>query len=341
MKNRITTIAQTAGVSPATVSNALNGRKGVSEETKQKILEIAKDLGFSRELNGKVGKNIKFVIYKKHGYVISDTPFFSSLIEGIERECRNSGYDMLITHINSNDEDYVNIIENINNDSNSGVLLLATEMYPEDLELFNCCEVPVVLLDSHFRNVKHDSVLINNTDASYKATSYLIENGHREIGYLQSSIFINNFHYRKAGYLEAMKENDLCVKEDSILPLEPTLEGSYRDMKQILEECNRTLPTAFFADNDIIAFGAMRAMKEKGIRIPHDVSIIGFDDMPFCEITSPRLTTIKVFKQEMGEAAVKRLLEKMNNSDLTTLKIEVGTELVIRESVRDMNNESK
>jgi LacI family transcriptional regulator len=100
-----------------------------------------------------------------------------------------------------------------------------------------------------------------------------------------------------------------------------------------LEQDALELPTAFFADNDIIAFGAINALKEKGISIPKDVSIIGFDDMPFCEITNPSLTTIKVFKQEMGGIAVKRLIEKINSNDSVTQKIEINTDLIIRNSV--------
>jgi LacI family transcriptional regulator len=337
MKRKITTIANLAGVSPATVSNALNGRKGVSEETKLKVLEIAREIGYNKEISNGISKSIRFIVYKKHGYVISDTPFFSSLIEGIAKECRDEGYELLISHINTDEANYKDTIENIIKDNSAGLLLLATEMFPEDMELFNGVSAPIVLLDSYFKNMDYDTVLINNTSASYKATNYLALNGHANIGYLHSSIYINNFHYRKLGYIDALNENNLEMNEKYILSLEPTMEGSYRDMKKILEERDFELPTAFFADNDIIALGAMRAMKEKGIKIPQDVSVIGFDDMPFCEITNPRLTTIKVFKQEIGGIAVRRLLEKITNNDNTIHKIEVGTDLIIRDSVLNLN----
>jgi LacI family transcriptional regulator len=175
--------------------------------------------------------------------------------------------------------------------------------------------------------------LINNTDAAFKATEFLIMNGHTRIGYLHSSVAINNFHNRKLGYLDALHVYDLNVNKQYEFSLEPTMEGSYRDMKKLLEQDALELPTAFFADNDIIAFGAINALKEKGISIPKDVSIIGFDDMPFCEITNPSLTTIKVFKQEMGGIAVKRLIEKINSNDSVTQKIEINTDLIIRNSV--------
>lgn len=333
MKNTILDIASIAGVSPATVSKALNGRKGVSEYTKQKIFNIAKEKGYQKD-NNRIQKSIRFVIFKKHGLVVSDTPFFSSLIEGIEKESRTQGYETLITHVCTNDVDFKETIDGIKNDYCDGMLILATEMNFEDIGVINNINIPIVIVDNYINGKNYDSILINNTDAAFKATEFLIKNGHTRIGYLHSSIFINNFHYRKIGYLDALRENNLNANEQHEFLLEPTMEGSYRDMKKLLEQNTIELPTAFFADNDIIAFGAIKALKEKGIKIPKDVSIVGFDDMPFCEITNPSLTTIRVFKQELGSIAVKRLIEKINSNDSITQKIEVNTELIIRNSVR-------
>ena len=333
MKLTIKDIAEAVNVSPATVSNALNNRKGVSEEVKQLIYKVAKDIGYMKESAVK-RNSIRFVIYKRYvdGYVVSDTPFFSSLIEGIEKQCRAQGYELLVSHVNIHDDDYIERVNSINNDYSSGIILLATEMTPEDLERFRAARVPIVLLDSYFRNCSYDSVLINNADAAYRATSFLIENGHTGIGYLQSSKPINNFHYRRQGHLDALMEHGIVTDRQNQICLEPSMEGSYRDMKAMLDGRRESLPTAFFADNDIIAFGAMKALMEKEVRIPEDVSLVGFDDMPFCEMTNPRLTTIKVFKQEMGSISVRRLIQKMDGNDNAIQKIEVGTELVIRDS---------
>ncbi|VBB09692.1 Hypothetical protein LUCI_4990 [Lucifera butyrica] len=334
MKNNIVDIANLVGVSPATVSNALNGRKGVSEETKQKILKVAKEIGYNKDFNNNTQKSIRFVVYKKHGIVVSDTPFFASLIEGIENECRNLGYELLISHVYSGGHGQQEIVDIVDTEYANGLIVLATEMDPEDLIPFRNVSVPVVLLDSYFRGENFDCVLINNMDGSFKATKYLVENGHTRIGYLHSSVYINNFHYRKIGFWDALADSNLQFDPAMEFGLEPTMEGAYRDMKAILERNSVNLPTAFFADNDIIAFGAMRALKEKGLKIPQDLSIVGFDDMPFCEITSPRLTTIKVFKQDIGSAAVLRLHQKINSkSDNITQKIEVNTELILRDSV--------
>lgn len=336
MKPTIKDIAQMLNISSATVSNALNNRKGVSEEVKQMVLKTAREIGYFNTTKSK--KTIRFIIFKKHGYVVSDTPFFSSLIEGIERECKIRGYDLLVSHVNFQEEGYKDLKKIITNDISSGLLILATELLDEDLNLLHENKIPIVLLDNSFRNNDFDSVLINNTDSAFNATSYLIKSGHKEIGYIKSSIRINNFYFCEQGYIQALREAKLEILDKYQFPVEPTIEGSYRDMKRILTQTkNIQFPTAFFADNDIIAFGAIRALKEEGIKIPEDVSIIGFDDMPFCDITNPRLTTIKVFKQEMGSLAVKRLIQKINNNDSIIQKIEVCTQLITRESVKNLN----
>lgn len=334
MKVNVRRIAELAGVSPGTVSNALNGRKGVGEKARQEILAIARELGYTKGIEDYTSrKNLRFVIYKRHGFVVSDTPFFSALMEGIEKEARGMGYEVIISHINPQEREAKEIIETISRENTAGLLILATEMQREDLKLLEDLRIPVVLLDSGFRGSGFDMVLINNMDGAYKATAYLAENGHRRIGYLHSSVQINNFNDRKSGYEAALQDYDLPWDKNLVFELEPTMEGAYKDMVSLLDKPGIKLPSAFFADNDIIAFGAIRALKEGGVRIPEELSIVGFDDMPFCEITSPRLTTIKVHKQGIGSIAVKRLLEIMEGKEDIVERIEIDTELVVRESV--------
>ena len=330
MKATLRDIARVAKVSQATVSNALNNRKGVSDEIRQMILQTARELGYA-SFQPNVRPTVRFVIFKRHGKVIADTPFFASLIEGIERQCRVQEYELAISHIGVDDADFPEVISGFSYDYAAGFIILATEMLPEDLALFQNVQAPIVLLDSGFRGCRQDTVLIGNRDAAWRAVGFLADNGHTAIGYLRSSILINNFRDRGQGYREALLERGLMLDARQEVSLEPTLEGAYRDMLRYLNEQSAGLPTAFFADNDLIAVGAMKALQEKGIRIPEDVSLVGFDDMPFCEMTSPRLTTVRVFKQDIGSLAVRRLMQKIDG-DPVVQKIEVDTELVLRDS---------
>lgn len=337
MKVKAKDIAKELGISPATVSLVLNNKPGVGEETRQRVLNAVRQTGYyptvlDKQMMNRNG-NIKFVVYKKHGKVVSDTPFFSELIEGIDREARKGGYNFSITYVDEQQDDIAAMAKMIKNEEPDGILLLATEMNAEDLDIFKKLNIPLLLIDSCFEYEDIDSVVIHNSEGAYRAVRHIVDLGFLDIGYLHSSVAINNFEQRRLGFRKEMVEHGLRIPEDNIFLLEPTLEGAYRDMKSQIEK-KKDIPQAIFADNDIIAIGAVRALKEAGYQIPGDVSVVGFDDMPMCEIMEPKLTTVKVYKQGMGRIAVKRLIEIIEEKPVEHLKIYVGTELVIRESTR-------
>lgn len=179
-----------------------------------------------------------------------------------------------------------------------------------------------------------NGVLINNEDSARQATEYLIRKGHKRIGYLRSGCRIKGFRSRAAGYADALRKAGYPVDRKYTVTLSATTNGAYEDMKKHLGTGSE-LPTAFFADNDMIALGAVKAMTEKGIRIPQDISVVGFDDLPFSEIANPPLTTLRVPKQEMGQLAVRRIVEIINQKDGLKTKIQVCTTFIERESVRE------
>lgn len=338
MKLRVKDIAKELNLSPASISLILNNKPGVSDETRERVLKAINEMGYNvdniiKKRLQNVNKNIYFVIYKKHGLVVSDTPFFSELIEGIDRQAKNENYNLNISYLDEKLDSVDSILNNIQKQDINGILLLATEMKKEDLEQFKNYNIPLVILDSYFTGEDLDSIIINNIDGAYKATTYLAELGHKKIGYLHSSVWINNFGQRKEGYLKGLTDKNLDYNKDYIFSLESTVDGAYKDMAKILKS-NPELPTAIFADNDIIALGAIKAFKEFGIRVPEDISIVGFDDMPFCEYSEPALTTIRVYKQKMGMIAVERLIDRITESPIETVRVEVSTKLIERESTR-------
>lgn len=336
MKTIMQDIAKIAGVSPGTVSNALNDRKGVGKDTKEKIIKIADEIGYFRNSKKSEGRVIRLIKYKKNGHVVADTPFFSSLIEACEKECRKNGYELLISQVVYGEHTKEDVYKIVNHHKIDGILLVATEMDESDFKYFDGIEIPIVVIDSYFKEVNYDYVAINNTKGAYSATKYLIDNGHENIGVLGSNIEIKNFKYRFEGYKKTLETFNLEFNESNNVYVDPTIEGAYNDFKAYLEKNRNDLPTAFFVLNDIIALGAIKAMNEEGINVPNDVSLVGFDDIPFSSYSNPGVTTVRVHTKTMGKTAVKRLIESIENDIEITLKIEVNTELIERESVKSL-----
>lgn len=330
-KANLTTISQMTGFSVATVSNALNRKKGVNAETSAIILRVAKELGYISE---DAITKIRFIIYKKNGLIIEDTPFFSLIIDGLEKECRAQGFEFILSNVNQQDSDYIEQVKLLLNTSNCAAILLGTELSDADFELYKSAACPLLTLDYWCNDMSHNGVLINNVDSARIAVEYLIKKGHVDIGYLRGNFRIKAFHSRNVGYRQAMKAAGLSVHDEHIFTLKTTLTGAYQDMLGQLR-VKKSLPTAFFADNDMIALGAMKALQEAGYRIPEDVSVIGFDDLPFSEISSPPLTTLRVPKQDMGRLAVRRVVDMLNANSHVKTMTQVCTSFVERNSVLD------
>jgi len=330
---KVKDLAEMLGVSPATVSLALNNKAGISQATRQRIFDKLTELGYSDRIPLPMAANplnIRLVIYKKHGIVVADTHFFSQVIEGINIEARRHGYNLLITYVSGKDskEEQQRLAGLAPCD---GIILLATEMEEGDLSPYLSLDIPLVLLDSYFEQANADCIVINNVQGASEAIRHLTALGHRRIGYLHSSIHINNFGERREGVERMLHSRGLELPGEMIFLLEPSIEGAREGMLEYLSRPVR-LPTAFFADNDLIAIGAAQAMREAGIQIPEDVSLIGFDDMPIAEIMDTPLSTVYVPKQRLGMLAVQRLIHRINGETEEYVKIEVKTRLTARRS---------
>ena len=329
MKIKISDIAKKAGVSDGTVSNALNNRKGISNEKREYILQIAREMGYFRK-NSDQDKLIRLLIVNKQAHVVGDTPFFSELIRGIETECSGQGFELVINHVDAEILKNRRLEDILKTDQTSGILLLGTEMEVQDLNYFRNICIPLVVLDTAFRDTNFDYVAINNVDGTYEIVEHLIKNGHTSIGIINSSHQINNFRERKNGYVHALNDNNLLLSPENEALVEPTPEGAYLDMKAFLNSFLAELPTAFYAVNDNIALGAIKAFNELDLSI----SICGFDDLPICELITPALTTVHVNKQYLGKTAVSRLVQKINTPDYDIQKILIATKTIQRDSVK-------
>ena len=328
-------LASRLGLSESAVSLALNDKPGVSRTTRRRVFEAARELGydFSKKASSNMGKKgtICFAIYKKSGAVVSDTPFFSALTDGISMGCRKQYYDCVIRYLYE-DDDVDGQVYTLSTMQFSGIVLLATEIGESTLKHFSRLTVPVVVLDAYFEKLDFNFILINNVQGAYMATEHLIKKRRTQPGYLRSDYWISNFEQRADGFYKAIRAAGMSTAKSQVLRLTPSQEGAYEDMKRLLNAGEKPVD-CYFADNDLIAFGAVMALKEAGYRVPEDVAVVGFDDMPACEYMEPQLSTIMVPKLFMGETAAMRIIQLIEGYNTQPLKIEVSTKLVKRKSV--------
>ncbi len=324
-------IARLAGVSPSTVSMVLNKKPGIGAETREKVMEIIEKKGYNPKSQGTKAKgNIRFVKYKHEGLLVErNGDFITRVIDGVEDEARKLGFNLSITNATSNS--FEDIIESINAEDIDGIIFLGTEFDSEKFQLLQGLNAPIVVLDNQFKYKDYDAVVMDNEDGVYLAVEHLKSLGHTQIGHLKSALSVDNFKARDTGFKAAMTHLGIGYNKAYTFELTPNVEESYSMMTEYLKNA-KSLPTAFFADNDIIAIGAIRALKQADIRVPEDISVVGFDDLAIGKVIDPPLTTIKILKKKMGQLAVLRLIEKLNGASDETLKILVGARLVERES---------
>ncbi len=328
-------LSKKLNLSEAAISLALHNKPGVSTKTRKRILDAAIEFGYdftriSPSGSSSEPKNIYLIIYRKNGILVTDTPFFSQLSEGIDLECKQHNY-ILNTLFLYEGDDIPKHLNMIKQNGAKGIILLGTQMQELDISSFSKCPVPIVLLDNYFENHEMDCVLINNLMGAFSATDYLIQQTKTQPGYLHSSYSLHNFEERATGFDKALHENGMSSFHSIIHKVAPSVEGAYADIKNLLAQ-NIPIASCYFADNDFIAIGAIRAFQEHGYEIPKDIRIIGFDDIPHCIYISPPLSSIRVPQQYMGQIAVRRLHEQIVNPQDTFVKIEVAANLILRKS---------
>jgi LacI family transcriptional regulator len=336
---RIVDIAKAAKVSPSAVSLALNNKNGVSAQVRRRIVDIAADMGY-KSLPGNpylVNENIsiRFLKIAKHGHIINNNhnAFITEYLEGIESQIKKRKYKFEISFFNQIPVE--EIVASQKETAVDGLIALGTELSTHELTLFLSLSKPVVFIDTCFSFSAFDCVDIDNTDGVFKAVEHLYLNGHRKIGMITGSRDTRNFKMREFGFREAMEYFSLPVQEHFILSVDPAFEQAALDMKKHLKK-GRPLPTAFFCLNDIIAHGCIKAFREHHIRIPGDISIIGYDNLPISGFSDPPLTSIKVSNHQIGSRALEMLAERISGSMAMPENILVAGSLVTRSSVKTL-----
>lgn len=336
MSIRAKDIAASLHLSTSSVSLVLNGKPGISEDTRVMVINKIKELNCEYLLRNLpqeyiVTGSIGFVVYKGSGKIIDESPFFNYALESINTSLQKNGFSLKFIYINrgtSTKEKMRQIAEA----NCKGLIVYAVEMSDDDLNLFTQNSLPFVLMDNSFKTRDVDCIAVNNSQGIYKAMQYLYKMGHKRIGYLRSSISITSFEERFREYRHQLKRAAIIPNKDDIITVGYSESEIFSTIDSFLSTHNN-LPSAFVADNDLIGCYAMQAFKQHGYSIPKDISIIGFDDRPICTMVSPHLTTIAIPQHLFGPSAVDLLVAKINTPRMQSIKLEIGTTLIERQSV--------
>ncbi|WP_412777284.1 LacI family DNA-binding transcriptional regulator [Thalassospira lucentensis] len=334
-KPTIKQIAEQAGVSPSTVSLVLNGKGEISGVTRSRVLEVVSSLNYTpRAPKNRMhtAKTIKFLKIAKHGHTVNrdHSHFISDYIDGMSSEATSRGYKLQVLsyeNVTAND-----IIDVLANSDATAAIILGTELTREDIQKIQDFQLPTVFIDSFYDLIDANFVDMNNGDAVYTVLSHLKDLGFSKIGFVGSETKTRNFALRKEAFLKNMDHLGLRVNSDHILSIGSTLTSAYDESVKVLSKTG-SVAEAYFCANDVMAYGFTKALKEKGYRIPQDVSVVGFDNLPMSATLDPSLTTIDVSKRKIGSMAV-TVLDELLNADgpLPAVKVQVGAKLVVRAS---------
>jgi LacI family transcriptional regulator len=337
MRSTIKDIAQYSGMSVTTVSLVLNRKPSrISESTRRKVLEAARELNYSPNqlATGLITRRTRTL-----GLIVSDISniFFSTLAKGIEKACEKERWSVILCNswdMHSRDVELIRIltdkrvdgiIYNMNSESDEQ---MAKEIY----EILNNSNIPFIEIDSMYSGNARHNVYFDNEKAGYMATRHLIENGHRKIACITGTNGIIQSSGRIRGYRNAIA--DVGIREDLGLLVEGnfTMESGALAVEKLVGKDY----TAIFAFNDMMAFGAFKAMKERNIRIPEDISLIGYDDVPFCEILEVPLTTVRQPVYEMGHVAAENIIKLITSGSDEDTNVTFAPKLIVRKSVKNI-----
>ena len=327
-------VAKETGVSISTVSNVLNKSRYVKKETEERILEAVKKLNYRPNM---VARGLRLKSTGSVGVIVPDisNPFFAEMVRGMENVARELGYTLILccTYYDTQEEErQLNLLRDKWVDG-----FIFASGYNTDDHIAELVEqkIAVVAVDREITDFWVPSVLIDNVEAAKKAVDYLCQLGHKRIAYISfPSTNMKTVENRYLGYREGLRANNIPYDPSLVLIAESLRMNEIKESYSVLADFLQLSepPTAIFVMADLMAIGILRAVKEMGLRVPEDISIMGFDNIAISAFTDPPLTTIKQPKKKMGATAMQLLIDLIRHKRVEKKKILMPTEVVVRQS---------
>lgn len=333
-------IAKALGLSTATVSLAINGKPGINEETRNKVLKYIgtkerEEYGLLPVQKSTKHGSIVILHYYKHGIILDRAKGISSTFGAdMETTVEKAGYKLLVSHYYEKRDNLEGLIKEWEKGQIQGLYIMGAEMNKSDIYPFMRLGVPVVTGDNNFMEEGIDSFMVDNREGINHAVDYLVDKGHSNIVYLAENISIFNFTERREAFISEMNNRDCGNANNRILYLGKTIEEVYLTINKYLDSEKR-LPTAFVLESSIISLGVTKALIERGFRIPKDISLIGFDALPSESLLGFELTLIKGTHTRRHIAAIKHLIRHIEEDEVEIIRIYYKTRLLEGNSVFD------
>jgi LacI family transcriptional regulator len=333
MSLTIKNIAEIAGVSAATVSKVINNYGGISERTKKKVMDVILEMDYEPNFSARSlatkKSNLIGLIYAGKINVDMTHPYFNEVISSFKKNIGMLGYDILMFSNENFRQDNGSYMARCRHFNVDGCLVIAGEEVEEAVHELAKADFPCIGIDIELSGPKSAFVMTDNVNLSRKVIEHLYLNSVRDVGFIggmKGSVISN---LRKRGFLEAMNQFGLEIREDWIQYGDYHEDSGYECMKRILE--GKRKPEAVFAASDLMALGALRAIKEAGLTVPEDIKVIGCDDIAACRYSDPKLSTVKQDKEKFGKLSAYMLNDLINGKSQPRPAL-IDSELIIRES---------
>jgi LacI family transcriptional regulator len=326
-------VARQAKVSVGTVSNVLADSASVRAELRRRVEEAMRGLDYHPN---QIARSLKTRQTKTLGMVISDitNPFFPQVVRGAEDAAIDSGYLLITLNTDDNPERERRALSMLRAQKVDGLLLTvaATREDMKHVEQFRASGLHIVCIDRKVPNIPLDFVCSDNTRGARMCMQHLLSRGHRRIGYLSGSAGLFTAETRLDGFRQALEDAGIGVDPRLVRHGDFRLESGYRLAKEMLLE--HEPPTALFASNAMMGFGALKAINELGLRCPEDVALAMFDDVPFGDVIQPRLTVVAQPAYEIGRVGAELLIARLEGRETSTEPVcrMLAPELLVRES---------
>ena len=333
MKNNVTIkdVAKLAGVSISTVSRVINDSKPVTDEVKQRVLDVIKETGYvpnplARSLVTKKSKLIGVIVPE-----VSDS-FVNEILNGIEAVAKMYDYDILLVNTYSDKQQEIDSIRLLKTKQVEGIVMVSWILDEDHVNYMKEIRIPAVYISKTARDYDIYTVSTSNENATYDMTKYLIENNHKEIALIMTSKEETILEAeRRTGYERALRDNNIEVRDELIKHGNTDYEGGYNSMKELLDD--KIIPSAVFVTGDEAAVGAINAIFDAGYNVQQDISVVGFNDTKLAKIYRPKLTTVFQPLFDMGAVSIRALIKLINGEPVEEKKIELPYQIMDRESV--------